>query len=260
MMAVHDKRITMKTNIDGVVVRSVVNSKEVYFFAADSHDLIQRIHMAGAFYEAEELGIIARYMKPGDCFLDVGSNVGNHSLYVAHFLRPSKVIPIEANPHVASILEVNVRLNNLMETFDLRYLNFGLSDAQGTADIRVPSPDNIGAAYLEGTTNGSITIITGDTLLRDTQVNFIKIDTEGMELNVLRGLSGIIASQRPILFVEVDNRNLAGFLEWMSQNQYRAVERFRRYHANENFLAVPEPVTTEGEHWVLMSSSSTSSL
>jgi methyltransferase FkbM-like protein len=70
------------------------------------------------------------------------------------------------------------------------------------------------------------------------RVGFIKLDVEGMELDVLRGAEKFIESYRPTMFVEVDNQNAAGFNDWVASNGYRISERFRRYPQCENFLIV----------------------
>src|SRR5688500_7711411 len=63
----------------GVIVQSPAGVK---FFVANEGDHIQRFHLQGRFYEAEELELIGRYFRNG-VFVDIGANVGNHSLYAA---------------------------------------------------------------------------------------------------------------------------------------------------------------------------------
>ena len=67
----------------------------------------------------------------------------------------------------------------------------------------------------------------------------MKIDVEGMELAVLEGLKETIATQRPKIFIEIDDKNVEAFAAWRRAAGYRVLERFRRYQWNENFLITP---------------------
>jgi len=120
---------------------------------------------------------------------------------------------------------------------DLSMLGFGLSDRTDHAQFDILL-SNLGAARLEQG-EGSIPIETGDHFLRDEKVDFIKIDTEGLELKVLRGLPSTIARNKPAIFVEVENRNLDNFLAFVQELNYRIEWRYRRYPWNENYLILP---------------------
>ncbi len=105
----------------GIVVRAFLRGKEIYFFVSNIWDAIQNHHLNGLFYETEELQIIARYFKKGGVFLDIGSNVGNHAIYVEKFLEPGSIILIEPNPEAINILALNLTLNQLSR-IDTQYI------------------------------------------------------------------------------------------------------------------------------------------
>ncbi|MGX5846874.1 FkbM family methyltransferase [Mesorhizobium sp. PL10] len=214
----------------------------VNFFILDEGDLIQREHLHQRFYEPDELGIIGNYFN-GGVFLDVGANVGNHTLYAALFLGASKVVAVEPNPAAQRILRLNIALNGLGD----KVMNYpvGLSDALGSASISastlaaVANLHNLGQMQLDANSGGTIDLITGDDLMRGLNVDFIKIDTEGMEIKVLKGLSRTIDKDRPGLFVEVDERNEIEFAAFAEQHGYAVRQRYRRYPTTENILAMP---------------------
>jgi FkbM family methyltransferase len=211
------------------------------FAANDPADLIQEIHMHGSIYEEEELEIIRRSFKPGGVFVDAGSNIGNHAIYVAKAMRPSRIICFEPNPTAYNTLALNCILNRVLGLVDLRHIGYGLSDCDnGKADIVVPEK-NMGAARLtQGKGGGGeINLIRGDSALGSSKPSFIKIDVEGMEMKVLDGLSGCIANCRPRIFVEINNSNTHFFQDWVKGNSYKIVESYKRYAANENFLVYP---------------------
>ena len=75
--------------------------------------------------------------------------------------------------------------------------------------------------------------------LAKAKVDFIKIDVEGMEMQVLGGLAQTLERCRPVIFIEVDEANRADFLDWVEANHFDIAATFRRYPVNENFLLKP---------------------
>lgn len=220
------------------VVRCEVHGEPVFFTVANPRDEIQRHHLAGGFYEPEELAIIARHFPLGGRFLDIGANVGNHSLYLAKFLRAALVLPVEPNPLATELLLANLHLNGVAGRADLRFLGIGLSDhAAESSAVRAPRR-NLGAGRLvEG--EGGIRIACGDDLFAGMAFDLVKVDVEGMELQVLAGLEGLVRANRPKLFIEVDGLNDHGFRAWLDLMGYRIADQFRRYERNMNYLAEP---------------------
>jgi FkbM family methyltransferase len=223
----------------GSVVTATISGREVRFFVQDERDVIQQYHAAGQFYEVEELQIIAEFFPAGGVFVDIGSNVGNHSLYVGTYLHPRQIVVFEPNPPAIAILKLNLAMNGLQGIVDLTYLGTGLADVPSRAQIRVPD-GNLGGTWLAPSQDdGALVLIRGDDALAKRRVDFLKIDVEGMEMQVLAGLRETIAAWRPPVFIEIENRNAEAFLAWTERNGYRVGRRFRRYEANENYLVLP---------------------
>jgi FkbM family methyltransferase len=223
--------------LSGTIIRFSTRGQEVSFFVTDPADLIQSEHTEGRFYEAEELEIIGRYFY-GGCFVDIGANIGNHAVYISRFLNPSRIICIEPNPEAIRIFDVNIKLNEISHIVDRQHLGIGLAAAEGMAALHQPQIDNMGAMQLIPG-SGDIRVTTGDTLLAREHPAFIKVDVEGMELEVLQGLQHTIARCSPTIFVEVDNVNREPFANWRRSCGYEIVEGYRRYPQNENFLLIP---------------------
>ncbi|MEL6877076.1 MAG: FkbM family methyltransferase [Pseudomonadota bacterium] len=222
----------------GLIAEITDERGTVRMLVTNERDIIQKEHAQGRFYEREELDLIARYFT-GGTYVDVGANVGNHAAYLGKLLGAERMHLFEPNPDAFRLLEVNIALNNLTSVTQLYRL--ALSDAAGEAAM-VHMTNNLGAARIapEGDGEGAmVSLARGDDVLGGERVDFIKIDVEGHELAVLRGLERVLREQSPTLFVEVEDHNCAELDVLMHASNYRVAEQIQRYPGRRNFLCVP---------------------
>lgn len=177
--------------------------------AAGDH-LYEIVVRTGTFYEIDLLAYIRSLRLPRGLALDVGANIGNHAVYFASFLA-DHVIAVEPNPAVLPLLRANLQANCTNFTICEK----GLGELPGRASIVLPAgaERNIGMAKLDTSIAcGHIELTTLDALVEENAsrfrmpVTFIKIDVEGMELEVLKGGINTIRRYRPHLFVEIASR------------------------------------------------------
>lgn len=220
--------------------RCQIRGRDITFCTSMQNDPIQRKNRAGAFYETSDLYLLDSHFPKGGTFIDIGANIGNHSLYFAIMLQAGLVVPVEPNPVCWQLLIENVLANGLLDRFDLTRLGVGIGDTRAGGFGMEQRDRNLGAAaLLPGT--GGIEVWPGDDLLADLTPDFIKIDVEGAELQALAGLSGILRQHRPKLFVEVAETNDAAFRAWCDDSGYDLALTRTRYRHATNYLAVPNP-------------------
>ncbi|TCM78967.1 FkbM family methyltransferase [Rhodovulum steppense] len=212
-----------------------------FAFAVDNrYDLIQREHAQGQLYEPEELDMVARVLPPGATVMDVGANVGNHTVYFAKALGARRVIAVEPGARQHRLLAVNVALNGLNDRVELHRV--ALSDRDGNANLVRQREHNLGSSRLATSADGEtafsegVTLVRGDTYFAQTDIDFLKIDAEGHELSVLAGLSGLIDRCRPDIFVEVNPDNRNDMRAWYERTGYEVKDSFCRYNDMENLL------------------------
>lgn len=221
----------------GRVMRSKICRQIVYFTITDPGDVIQKSHVQGKFYEPEELAIIGQWLRPGSIFCDIGANIGNHSIFALRILNAASTILFEPNPIAIEVLRSNMILNGCRRRADFSHVGVGLSDVAASGlSIRAPKRNLGGGRIIAG--GGELQTIRGDDALAGKQVDFIKMDIEGMELRALAGLEQTIARCRPVMFIEVDNVNNKGFHDWVAAKDYRVETSFQRYRSNVNYLIV----------------------
>lgn len=232
------KRLRLGRPVESVelqLVHARVLDEPVIFCVNMENDPVQRNHRRGQFYEMSELQRLTSIFPQGGTFVDIGANVGNHTLFAAKYLKAAKVIPFEPNPKAFDLLVQNVLVNGLSDIVDTTMLGVGVSDAQSGGFAMQDRDRNLGGArMLAGA--GDLEVHRGDALLEGVCPDFIKIDVEGMEMQVLTGLSGVLDRCRPVLMVEVDNTAEGPFMAWVAANGYAVLSTHQRYKLNKNHL------------------------
>jgi FkbM family methyltransferase len=155
--------------------------------------------------------------KQGDVVVDVGAHIGRYALIGSKRVGPSgKVVAIEANPDNFNMLNRNVKLNQLTNMLTLNYAVFSEETKiklYVTSDKLDPTIYNTillnRAIYKEKFVE--VDANTLDNLLRQNgvkaeDVNWVKIDVEGAELEVLKGATNVLSrSENIALLIEVHN-------------------------------------------------------
>lgn len=190
-------------------IRKTVSPLEDHFkINTDTRNFIEAsIYYLGD-YEPWVKKHFKRLIRPGDIILDIGANIGFHSLYFSTLTgAKGKVIAIEPVNQNFSALKNNVVLNGFDNIITIQK---ALANEKKEIQIHIdPEAKNPGAfSLLEGgIKNTSISCVKGDDLVDELgfkRIDFIKIDVEGYELEALKGLTLTIESNRPTIIFEYD--------------------------------------------------------
>ncbi|WP_322884740.1 FkbM family methyltransferase [Sinorhizobium medicae] len=218
------------------------NGREFQMLAASAGDHIAKHLAGGVFYEEEDLRLLMKHVPKGAVIADIGANIGNHTIFFEKVMLCEKVVVFDVSPIAIRILKANIALNGL-KSVDTQFLGLGLSDKHGRGDIK-PHATNLGmTSILSRHDVGSIHLVPGDELLLDQrQLDLLKIDVEGGEMDVLLGLTSTIEKFRPLIFVEVSETGRDEFLPWVEAREYRIEEVIQRYPENRNYLLAPTSI------------------
>lgn len=144
-------------------------------------------------------------------FIDVGANIGSICLPIAVAKKDWIIIAYEPNPAIYDRLVKNIEINDISNVITS---NKGLSSEKGQLSLNVPSSSkaNFGSSsYLENSDISKLkkvnTIVTtlDEELSTQYEVSAIKIDTQGFELEVLKGAQDIIKKHRPFIIFELED-------------------------------------------------------
>jgi len=185
---------SQQIDVDGVRYEIVLPHRET--------DYIQRkIWQEASPYELDMLRDMFGRISADGLVLDIGANIGNHTLYLATRAN-CRVHSFEPNKTLCDALAESLRRNNLNDRVVVHPVGVGREAAK--ASFAKISEENLGEQSLEVRRDGAgdIDVVRLDDLDFGGRVNVLKIDVEGMELAVLEGAVEILRRDMPHLYVE----------------------------------------------------------
>lgn len=149
-------------------------------------------------------------INEGDTVVEIGGNIGSHTGQYAKKVGPTgRVIVYE--PYLPSFccLMVNIRDYSNVECH-LAAVGDETTDGKSGISMEVPHETNFGMARISSVAHGYVPIVRIDDLYLQ-RCNFVKLDAEGFEPNIINGMVETLRRCKPILFVEINKSALAHF-------------------------------------------------
>ena len=154
------------------------------------------------FFDEFILVFFDKYVKDNSVILDIGGNIGNHSLYWAIVRKAQAIHTFEPYKILYDHICKHVEINNLENIITVH--NNGIGAENTKAQPNVLYYDNMGGSSITPSSEGSINIFTLDSVeLNVNRIDLIKIDTEGHEYNVLLGAKNTIVKYSPTIILEI---------------------------------------------------------
>lgn len=172
------------------------------------------VEMLTGTYDPITSAIIKKFVKKDSVVIDIGANVGALTLLMAKAASNGKVIAIEPGVTICSRLRYNIDLNPELRHI-VEIIQVGISDRRGELFWKEDKKNRGNAGLLEG--DGEVVKVdTLDHIVASSGLNkidFIKIDVEGMEYEVIKGGMASIIKYRPLIYYETLEpfRRLRGF-------------------------------------------------
>lgn len=198
-----NKHKCMETNQDFEKrCREAFNIKNSKFcLPLKDSDLIQSIiYSSKNYWDIPLLSKIDKILKDDAVVLDIGANIGNHTLYWANERKARKVYAFEPYPYSYKILEKNIEINNLQQI--IKAYPFGLSDKETKGSVSVFCSTNIGGTTFAENIDGDFDFKALDEINISDKIDLMKIDVEGAEIKVLNGGMETIKKNLPIIAIE----------------------------------------------------------
>jgi FkbM family methyltransferase len=231
----------------------IVNRNDAYSHGADRFGVGHELLETGEFVPAElqAMGQLMGFCAADPVVLDIGANIGVHTLFMSEAIGPGgRIHAFEAQRILFQVLMGNLALNSIENVY-------GYCAAVGREDgsLKLPPVDyakpwNFGGMglvtespypqFAHGTPeraaaerNETVPVITLDSLKLE-RVDFIKLDVEGMEEDVLRGAARTLDVTRPIMQIEWLMRDGGSLPLYLLETL-----DYRVYQAGMNLLCIP---------------------
>ena len=187
------------------------------FVVLPGDDVSDEIIVSGLYEESLLVALFENYFSSlresfsSGIAIDVGANIGNHSLYFARYFK--RTIAVEPNPLALAILRCNVEIS---KSAAIEVCAFGLGEEDGKFQFIQNESGNLGGSGFRfaGLSRGALidcevrrgeNIFTPEWL--DGPLRLIKFDIEGAELSALKGLKQTIVRERPVIIFESNLSN-----------------------------------------------------
>lgn len=189
------------------------------------------IYLLGRF-EPSTVKLYRKLVKPGDTVLDIGGNIGAHTLPLAGLVGPNgRVIAFEPTDYAIRKMRANIALNaGLADRISVQQVMLVAPGGRAVAPSLYsswPLFDTGEEVHTEHRgrlmdTSGALAMTFDEALRRlgVTSVDFIKLDVDGHEYGVLAGAKDTLAAHKPPILMELapylfreESRDLEGILE-----------------------------------------------
>lgn len=200
--AVAELRQSLKSDLHRPVIRAgnnaLVTESEGFILGVPAEEWRLVAHLA--FRGPLEPGLLRLFrslIQPGMVVVDVGAHIGTYTLEAARLLAGhGKVYSFEPTPRTFAILRDNVQVNGFLESGNVVLCQAAVADRKGLATLGV-YPENSGHNTLFAGSDcpASVevpTIALDEALAAETHVDVVKIDAEGAEPLILRGMGRIL--------------------------------------------------------------------
>jgi FkbM family methyltransferase len=197
-------------------------------------------------WEPDVVNTVVSTVKAGATAIDIGAHIGYYTLLLAKCVGPAgRVISFEPLPVNLSLLRKNVQLNDLQQVQVKAQAVFSRNEELTiTVPDHAPNSGEASVLPVEGATQFRVAATTLDSFCSSTgcRPDFLKMDVEGAEYDVLLGAKETIAQSRPKMLIELHHfdGNLAANLvpELLASWNYE-IRWIDRSHMTSHILALP---------------------
>jgi len=164
------------------------------------------LDLYGEFSEMEAQ-LFGQIVGSDDIVVEVGANIGAHTVHLAKLVgEKGAVFAFEPQRVIFQILCANVAINEL---FNVHTYHAAVGRHFGSLNVPIIDysvENNFGGISLDQVMTGEDVVMTTLDSLELPSLRLLKVDVEGMEIEVLEGARQLIAKHRPILYVENDRK------------------------------------------------------
>jgi methyltransferase, FkbM family len=201
------------------LIETIVLKENVKLSGYQGEYVFEKIKNGQCFYEQL---ILDKWVLPNvdnyKIIYDVGANIGNHTTYFAHNIKKANIFSFEPIKENYNLLKKNISDNNFN---NVKLFEFALGSHNTRAHMEFMEENNNGTSTIVlDSVSGEEVIVKVTDELELPLPNFVKIDVEGFEYEVLKGMRETLIKSKPDLWVEVDEKNSIEVVKFLSEIGY----------------------------------------
>jgi len=211
----------------------------------DPGEYVDRFVLREGYYESEVLDALLSALPIEGVLWDIGGNLGLHSISIALALPKSSVVVFEPNPEMVALINAHAKMNLVQVSI----IDQALDELEGDAELHLYQ-GNAGRGSLQNHTGSrasrkvAVRTTTGDSVIAAGLApapDVVKIDVEGAEERVLRGMREVLLSERlkAVVFEDApgEKTSVKELLRSTGFKLKQLVRREQTQHPLCNFLA-----------------------
>jgi FkbM family methyltransferase len=199
VVASHDPSMIARQARDPIYAgsdRAFVKVASGQFVCVDTNSLDAIDYLLGFEIEQNIVPVFRRFLTPKSVVLDIGANFGYYTVVAGTWLKDQgRLYSFEANPHTFGLLRRSVYANRLLNKPHIKLVNALVGSSSGKATLYF-NPEELGGATMTDTDHwgdkrrsAELPMITiDDALPSDLAIDLVKIDVEGHEPAVIKGM------------------------------------------------------------------------
>ena len=208
-------------------------------FVIFNQDYVSNDILIDGYYELKELRLLVEWLKNKIKFgvvLDVGAYIGNHSLFFSRYFK--KVISYEPNPDSYELLKLNVKQKK-----NVKINNYGLSNKSSFKKFYSYDLNYGGSSVIKNKKIPHRKFYASfrqyDKLKIRDKIDLVKVDVEGDEINVFKGMEKTLNKFSPIVVFESQNKEIINgsskvinFLKSKKYSKFYTIENYKNVDVN----------------------------
>jgi len=221
----------------GLVLRTIQGSK--MYLQPTHFDISTELAVKGV-HEPAATREFLHHLKPGMRIVDLGANIGYYTLLEARAVGPQgRIYAVEPDPATFEILQRNIEVNGYQDR--VQPFQMAIADRSGEARLYQSQKSNLNSLLPNPEDDETFKVIqttTLDQFVKDFEpIDFIRMDVEGFEHEILLGADRTFSSEHPIqLFMEVhdeifDERGLPleAFFEQLANYGFKPIAAAKKW-------------------------------
>lgn len=200
------------------VIKVRLSNKESIKFKTNQTDFVAFCIFWNGLYNYEYLYIFEKLGPKLRGFVDIGSNAGIYSLIAAKVSTNIKILSFDPTVAANYYMSMNIELNDFSNK--IKFFNYAISDKNEKLDFFEVKSSKY--SYLKYNLGGSSSLVNYPKLFntisvqaysldnfldhnlnQQIEIDFIKIDAEGAEPNIIKGMKNTIEKFKPIIVCEI---------------------------------------------------------